>query len=129
MQQMFPCPNCGWQSYVGQQFCSNCGQVFSYNCPYCSAIVDPTFAACPNCHVLLNWPTQQEQPYQQQQAGYGYGGETPVQEKKSPWLMISLVVAVVAIVAGGIIFAVVDNMSQGSTSVPGGVTDNVSGQT
>ena len=68
MQQTFQCFKCGAQNYVGQPFCWNCQSPFQWNCPNCKASVQNTMVSCPNCHVLLPWPTQQQatQQYQQQ---------------------------------------------------------------
>jgi hypothetical protein len=99
MQQIFPCPTCGAQNIVGQEFCQSCGQRFQYNCPYCGAIVDATLINCPGCRESLNWPTPQRvRPFPKQPAEYqkrGEGGvageageeEKPKPKKKSnPWL-------------------------------------------
>jgi len=62
MQQMFPCPRCGQQNIVGQQFCGSCGEYFQYNCPNCNAIVNATLSTCPYCNTALYWPSQQSAP-------------------------------------------------------------------
>jgi len=60
MQQSFPCPACGSQNAIGQQFCGTCGEKFQYNCPHCSGIVDSASRFCPNCGAELGWRMQQE---------------------------------------------------------------------
>ncbi len=67
MQQIFRCHRCGWQNVIGQRFCGSCGERFQYNCPYCSAIVDPEFTTCPNCGAELTWGFQEQPEYQPQE--------------------------------------------------------------
>jgi predicted RNA-binding Zn-ribbon protein involved in translation (DUF1610 family) len=100
MQQVFPCPKCGAQNVVGQEFCQSCGQRFQYNCPHCGAVVDATLINCPGCRESLNWPTPQRvRPFPKQQAEYqrpaegGLGevpgegeGKSKPKKKSDPWL-------------------------------------------
>ena len=62
MQPTFFCPSCGSPNYIGQSFCGKCKRKLQYNCPYCSAIVDPTYMTCPNCRKPLNWPKRPKSP-------------------------------------------------------------------
>jgi len=94
MQQIFLCPTCGAQNYIGQEFCQVCGQRFQYNCPHCGAAVDTTLVNCPGCRESLFWPTPQKvQPFAKQkpvvyQPTAGTGGEVAKPKQKSdPWLM------------------------------------------
>ena len=59
MQQTFQCYRCGAQNYIGQPFCWNCQSQFQWNCPNCKAPVQNTMINCPYCHILLPWPSNQ----------------------------------------------------------------------
>jgi len=103
MQQIFPCPVCGAQNCVGQEFCQVCGQRFQYNCPYCGAVVDSTLVNCPGCRQSLFWPTPQRvRPFPKQpavQKGHGEGGEegAKTKQKSDPWLTGCLGLVIIAI--------------------------------
>jgi len=109
VQQIFPCPTCGAQNLVGQEFCQSCGQKFQYNCPYCGAIVDSKFVNCPGCRESLNWPTPQKvRPFPKQPVEYqkrvevGKAGETGEEEgkpKKKPDLWLTGCLGLVIIVS------------------------------
>lgn len=58
MQQSFPCPKCGAQIPVGQQFCTNCGQNFEYGCRHCGAAVKTLSGFCTHCGKKLHQQTQ-----------------------------------------------------------------------
>jgi len=60
LQQAFPCPKCGAQIPVGQQFCTTCGQHFEYRCRLCGAAVKSGF--CTNCGTTLHQQTQSTKP-------------------------------------------------------------------
>lgn len=58
MQQAFPCPKCGAQIPVGQQFCSTCGQHFEYRCRHCGTAVKTLSGFCTHCGKKLCQQTQ-----------------------------------------------------------------------
>jgi len=62
LQPEFPCPKCGTQIPVGQQFCSFCGERFEYRCGHCGAIVPTLSGFCTNCGEKLFQQTQPPQP-------------------------------------------------------------------
>jgi len=104
MQQIFPCPVCGAQHYIGQVHCQVCGQRFQYNCPYCGAVVDSTLVNCPGCRQSLFWPTPQRvRPFPKQPAiqrtQADSGEEEPKKKSKSdPWLTGCLGLIIIAII-------------------------------
>ena len=117
MQQVFPCPTCGAQNVVGQEFCQSCGQRFQYNCPHCGAIVDATLINCPGCRESLNWPTPQRvRPFPRQPAEYQRRGEVEVageageegkpksKKKSDPWLTGCLGLVIIVSLALGVYF-------------------------
>ncbi|MBC8273920.1 MAG: zinc ribbon domain-containing protein [Chloroflexi bacterium] len=112
MQQVFPCPACGAQNVVGQEFCQSCGQRFQYNCPYCGAIVDATLINCPGCRESLNWPTPQRvRPFPKQPAEYQKRAEGVEEEEKAkpkkksdPWLTGCLGLVIIVSLALGAYF-------------------------
>ena len=114
MQQIFPCPACGAQNCIGQDFCQACGQKFQYNCPNCGAIVDATLVNCPGCRESLFWPTPQRvKPFPKQPVAYqrpGEGGEegAKAKQKSDPWLTGCLGLVIIAFLALGAYF-VYDN--------------------
>ena len=104
MQQIFPCPVCGAQNYIGQIHCQVCGQKFQYNCPYCGVVVDSTLVNCPGCRQSLFWPNPQRvKPFPKQPAMYQRQEESqePEPKKKSksdPWLTGCLGLIIIAII-------------------------------
>jgi Double zinc ribbon len=106
MQQIFSCPVCGAQNYVGQVHCQVCGQRFQYNCPYCGAVVDSTLVNCPGCRQSLFWPTPQRvKPFPKQPAIYqspapteAAGQEPKKKSKSDPWLTGCLGLIIIAII-------------------------------
>jgi hypothetical protein len=102
MQQWYQCPTCGTLVAFGQRFCENCGAQLSY----------PAQQQPPPSQYQQQHPVP---PYYQQQPNYKQ--ETPKPQKKggSPWVIISVLVALL-VVAGGI-FAVL-RMDLGSSSLP-----------
>jgi len=103
MHQIFQCPACGAQNYIGSMHCQVCGQRFQYNCPYCGAIVDTTLVNCPGCRQSLFWPTQQRvKPFPKQplaRKGQEEGGEAETKKKRrsDPWLTGCLGLVIIAI--------------------------------
>ena len=107
MQQIFPCPTCGAQNVIGQEFCQACGQRFEYNCPHCGAVVDSTLVNCPACRESLYWPTPQKvKPFPRQPAMYqevdevGEEGRKP-KKKGDPWLIGCLGLVILGLLAVG----------------------------
>jgi hypothetical protein len=104
MHQIFPCPACGAQNYIGSMHCQVCGQRFQYNCPYCGANVDSTLVNCPGCRQSLFWPNPQRvKPFPKQPAaikGHAEGAEEePKKKSKSdPWLTGCLGLIIIAII-------------------------------
>ncbi len=128
MQQIFPCPACGAQNFIGQEFCQVCGQKFQYNCPHCGALVDATLVNCPGCRQSLFWPTPQRvKPFPKQQAAYQQpvggpvgGGEEGVKpkQKSDPWLTGCLGLVIIAFLVLGAYF-IYDNFKKPSPALPG----------
>jgi hypothetical protein len=122
MQQIFPCPTCGAQNFIGQEFCQVCGQRFQYNCPHCGAIVDATLVNCPGCRQSLFWPTPQRvKPFPKQTVTYqrtGGGGEEGAKpkQKSDPWLTGCLGLVIIAFLVLGAYF-VYDNFIKKPPSV------------
>jgi len=61
MQQSFPCPKCGVQIAIGQNFCGACGQRFEYRCKHCGTPIGDSSGFCTNCGGKLSHlprPTQ-----------------------------------------------------------------------
>jgi len=122
MQQIFPCPTCGAQNVIGQEFCQACGQRFEYNCPYCGAVVDSTLVNCPACRESLYWPTPQKvKPFPRQPAMYQEGGEggeevTKPKKKGDPWLIGCLGLVILGLLAFGVYF-VYDNFIKKPPSI------------
>ncbi len=58
LQPAFPCPKCGAQIPVGQQFCSTCGERFEYRCGHCGAVAETLSGFCANCGKKLHRQTQ-----------------------------------------------------------------------
>ncbi|MDD5399199.1 MAG: zinc ribbon domain-containing protein [Dehalococcoidia bacterium] len=88
------CYNCGTLNVTGVRSCGNCYAVQYYNCPYCQAWVDNSFASCPCCGKKLNWPRE------------SYGPEYAFSQKKSTStavVILLLSVAVLSIVAFNLI--------------------------
>ena len=126
MQQTFQCHRCGCVNYVGAGRCAGCGQVFSYNCPYCNAQVNNTFSTCPVCRNFLTWPGVQPQPPPPQPQGYPpaqgyqqqYGPYQPAQpqaggtgqRRGGPWLIVALCVLLVGLAAGAIYYFTKGNL-------------------
>jgi len=141
MQQVFKCPKCGKQCDPSSQFCGGCGtrlfvgdqrQDYNnqqiYSCPGCGQTVTYGVRFCENCGTQLSWPAQQQPqrlshyqqqpstpPYYQQQPNYNQESPRPQKRGGSPWTIIGVLVALLA-VAGGI-FAVL-RMNLGSSSLP-----------
>ncbi len=122
MQQIFPCPTCGAQNFIGQEFCQVCGQRFQYHCPHCGVIVDATLVNCPGCRESLFWPTPQRvKPFPKQQGAYqraGDGGDEGAKpkQKSDPWLIGCLGLVIVAFLVLGVYF-VYDNFIKKPPSV------------
>jgi hypothetical protein len=114
MQQIFPCPACGAQNVIGQEFCQTFGQRFEYNCPYCGAVVDSALVNCPACRESLYWPTPHKvKPFPRQPAMHqemDEGGEEVTKPKKKgdPWLIGCLGLVILGLLAFGVYF-VYDN--------------------
>jgi len=134
MQQIFPCPACGAQNVVGQEFCQSCGQRFQYNCPYCGAVVDATLINCPGCRESLSWPTPQrvkpfpKQPGEYQKRGEGgvvgeTGGEEGAKPKKksNPWVTGCLGLLIIGILFM-VAYLVYDWISSQSSILPSAST-------
>jgi hypothetical protein len=88
------CYNCGALNVTGVRACGNCYAVQYYNCPYCQAWVDNSFARCPNCGNKLNWPRE------------SYGPEYAFSQNRSTStavVALLLTVAVLSIVAFNLI--------------------------
>lgn len=88
------CYNCGTLNVTGVRSCGNCYAVQYYNCPYCQAWVDNSFANCPCCGKKLNWPRE------------SYGPEYAFSQNKSTSsavVVLLLAVAVLSIVAFNLI--------------------------
>jgi len=62
LQPAFPCPKCGAQIPVGQQFCSTCGERFEYRCGHCGAVAETLSGFCTNCGRKLYQQTQLAKP-------------------------------------------------------------------
>ena len=120
MQQVFPCPRCGYSNYTGQRFCITCGGSFEYRCPYCGTITDPETRFCINCGAIINGGMPQ-------QAGWGYpqSGWAP---QKSRWNLpmiggkpffssplILILLAGVLIIIGGLVYWQVGSSSKDNT--------------
>ncbi len=122
MQQIFPCPTCGAQNFIGQEFCQACGQKFQYNCPHCGVIVDATLVNCPGCRESLFWPTPQrvkpfpKQPVAYQRTGDGGEGGAKPKQKSDPWLIGCLGLVILAFLVLGAYF-VYDNFIKKPPSV------------
>ena len=58
LQPAFPCPKCGAQIPVGQQFCSTCGERFEYRCGHCGAVAETISGFCTNCGKKLRQQTK-----------------------------------------------------------------------
>jgi len=130
MQEIFPCPACGAQNYIGQEFCQACGQRFQYNCPHCSTVVDATLVNCPRCRESLYWPTPQKvKPFPKQPVAYrgsggsGGGGESGEEAKgkpkSDPWLTGCLGLVIIAILAMGAYFVYDNFIKKPSPAIPG----------
>ena len=130
MQEIFPCPKCGAQNVVGQEFCQNCRQRFQYNCPFCGVSVNSALVNCPSCRQPLYWPTphkvkafpkrppaqqsqQAHQAYQgQHELAGGYQAEGPVRvetagaarKKGDLWLIGCLGLVILGLLAFGVYF-------------------------
>ena len=108
MKETFPCPKCGFQSFVGQQFCGGCGQKLQHNCPHCGAAIDPSLASCPHCYEALDWaaPPQEEalpekvEVKEQEKEEPPEVPEEKLQRRKkvTPWL-IAFIVTILCIIA------------------------------
>jgi hypothetical protein len=124
MQQIFPCPTCGAQNFIGQEFCQACGQKFQYNCPHCGVIVDATLVNCPGCRESLFWPTPQRvKPFPKQQGAYqraGDGGEegTKAKKKSDPWVTGCLGLVIIGILFM-VAYLVYDYINSQSLTLPG----------
>jgi len=125
MQQIFPCPTCGAQNCIGQEFCQVCGQRFQYNCPGCGAIVDATLVNCPGCRQSLFWPTPQRvKPFPKQQVAYqtpveGGGEGAKPKQKSDPWLTGCLGLVIIAFLALGAYFVYDNFIKKPPTTLPG----------
>lgn len=118
MQEIFPCPKCGAQNVIGQEFCQSCRQRFQYNCPFCGVIVNATMVNCPACRESLYWPTPHKvKPFPKRPAEYqeiGEGGaegrgavnvETTKPRKKGDlWLTGCLGLVILGLLAFGVYF-------------------------
>jgi len=136
MQQIFPCPVCGAQNYIGQAHCQVCGQRFQYNCPYCGAVVDSTLVNCPGCRQGLFWPTPQRvKPFAKQPAAYRQAlppaqaeitEEQPKKKSKSdPWLTGCLGLIIIAIILLAAYFVYDNYIKEKSTpTLPVSATPN-----
>lgn len=62
MQQTFPCPKCGAQSVVGQQFCGACGARLDSSCPWCGLEQAPGQRFCTGCGIMLGATPQDREP-------------------------------------------------------------------
>lgn len=125
MQQIFLCPSCGAQNYVGQEFCQACGQKFQYNCPNCGAVVDATLINCPGCRESLYWPTPQRvKAFPKQQAAYQGPGEDgkeggEAKRKSDPWLTGCLGLVIIAFLVLGAYFVYDNFIKNPSPALPG----------
>jgi len=98
------CYNCGTLNVTGVKSCGNCYAVQYYNCPYCQAWVDNSFANCPCCGKNLNWPRE------------SYGPEYAFSQNKSTSsavVVLLLSIAVLSIVA----FTLITNHSNAADAV------------
>ena len=59
MQQVFMCPRCGTQNYLGQPFCVGCGAPLATSCPYCGMYLSSSSGFCPNCGAQVGGGMQQ----------------------------------------------------------------------
>ena len=62
MQQMIPCPACGFPNEFGQRFCGNCGMALGMSCPYCGIPITSRSNFCSNCGNLISGMSQQYPP-------------------------------------------------------------------
>jgi DNA-directed RNA polymerase subunit RPC12/RpoP len=62
LQQSFPCPKCGAQIAIGQNFCGACGQRFEYRCRHCGTPVGDSPGFCANCGGKLSHMPRSTQP-------------------------------------------------------------------
>ncbi len=62
MQQSFPCPKCGAQIAIGQNFCGACGQRFEYRCKHCGTPIADSSGFCTNCGGKLAHLPRPSQP-------------------------------------------------------------------
>ena len=76
MQESFPCPVCGLQNAIGQQFCGTCGASLIIGCPYCGVGIPPASTFCTNCGAPLGWGTQHRMS----------GVQAPPREQQRSWL-------------------------------------------
>lgn len=53
MQQMNPCPSCGFPNDFNQRFCGNCGIQLATGCPYCGVTLTSTSNFCSYCGNLI----------------------------------------------------------------------------
>lgn len=82
-----------------------------YSCPNCSSLINPGSKFCMKCGTALDWQQIQRPPAYQQQRANGYPGMKPRRINK--WLMVCLSLLAVAILAGGVVFAI-DVASRGT---------------
>ena len=124
MQEIFLCPACGAQNYIGREFCQVCGQRFQYNCPHCGAAVDATLVNCPRCRESLYWPKPQRvKPFPKQLPDYQgegeSGEETKAKSKSDPWLTGCLGLVIIAILAMGAYFVYDNFIKKPPPALPG----------
>ena len=124
MQQIFPCPTCGAQNCIGQEFCQVCGQRFQYNCPSCGAVINSTLVNCPGCRQSLFWPTPQRvKPFPKQQvvhqAPVEAGGEVAkTKQKSAQWLTGCLGLVIIAFLVLGAYFVYDNFIKKPSPALP-----------
>lgn len=69
LPQAFPCPKCGAQISVGQQFCTVCGERFEYRCANCGTTAGTISGFCTNCGGKLYQQTQSTEPLAEKARG------------------------------------------------------------
>lgn len=116
MQQVFMCPRCGTQNYMGQRFCSGCGSPLATSCPYCGVYMTSSSGFCTSCGAQVGSGAQ---------AGWGaqpQSSPAPVKERKpaSGWSKIGTALFILGVLGVIIAPAVILLMmpdAEGSTSL------------
>jgi hypothetical protein len=68
LHQTFPCPKCGAQIAIGQNFCGTCQQRFEYRCRHCGTTISNSSGFCTNCGGKLSHVPERTHPTAQKTA-------------------------------------------------------------